>query len=366
MSIENSTFIFKCNCSDRIGFGHISRSTVIANEIECLGFSTFFIIRDLKGSANKFTNALNNIYWLHSDNENRSTQSYWLECEELDDAEQTINVIKNVLEKTKDKIILVIDNYGVTKRWIDLVSNYVDYVVCLDDVPSRVLPVDVVVNYNPGIKPSDYYPYVNSKLIIGPEYSPLLKEYHEVSKVIKSQDLKNQRVDKILVFLGAGYQGKFLDVVVESISSNKLLNFEFTLLVNMEIFSTKIKVPDNLVIKNIGGDMIDLLLTHQIVIGSAGISSLERLCLGIPTLLVKIAENQSELYKFLTMGDYAVGMGNHDEISSLELIDELVSLIENPSIRLLIKRKSIDLIDGLGAKRLARKILSKINEDGKG
>jgi hypothetical protein len=29
----NVTFIFKCNCSNRIGFGHISRSQIVASEI---------------------------------------------------------------------------------------------------------------------------------------------------------------------------------------------------------------------------------------------------------------------------------------------------------------------------------------------
>lgn len=357
----NATFVFKCNCSNRIGFGHISRSQVVASEIESLGYNTDFIIRNLPGSSNKFTRKIKNIFWLDSDAETEFEDSFWLEESELVDAVQTRNAIQEIKKNGSEKIILIFDNYGITERWMAVVSESVDFVVCFDDVPCRKLPVDIVINYNPGIKDGDYLSYVmpQTQILIGVGFAPLAIDYQTVNEYLKLREVSVEKVERILIFLGAGYIGIFLNVLLDALNSVSLSMYKFTLVINLDMFSNDVDVPGNVTVENIGGDMVEMLLRHQLVVGSAGVSSLERLCLGIPSLLIQIAENQRELYKFLTENKYAVGLGYHTDITSEDFISKIISIVNDFELRLLIKNNGIKLVDGFGAKRLADNIINK-------
>jgi UDP-2,4-diacetamido-2,4,6-trideoxy-beta-L-altropyranose hydrolase len=358
----NVTFIFKCNCSNRIGFGHISRSQIVASEIAYLGFSTKFVIRNLSGANNKFTKRIKDIYWLNSETETETEAetSYWLEENELVDAIQTCDVIQKIKKDGEEKIVLIFDNYGITDKWVSVVSEYVDSIVCFDDVPSRKLPVDIVINYNPGIKKSDYFSYIvpRTKMLVGVEFSPLAIDYQKINESLKLRKVGVEEVKRILIFIGTGYAGVFFNVLLNAVKSISLSKYQFTLVVNVDIFKNNSDVPNNVTVENIGGDMVEILAKHQLVIGSAGISSLERLCLGVPSLLMQIADNQRELYKFLTDNEYAVGLGYHADITSEYFISKLISIVDDRDLRLLIKRNGLELIDGFGAKRLADNIIN--------
>jgi UDP-2,4-diacetamido-2,4,6-trideoxy-beta-L-altropyranose hydrolase len=359
----NVTFIFKCNCSNRVGFGHISRSQIVASEIASLGFSTKFVIRNLPGSKNKFTKKIKDTYWLNSETETETETetSFWLEENEQVDAIQTCDVIQKIKEGSDRKTVLIFDNYGITDKWISVVSKYVDSIVCFDDVPGRELPVDIVINYNPGIKSSDYFPYVvpRTKILVGVEFSPLSIDYQKINEGLKLREVKVEEVSRILIFIGAGYAGEFINVLLRAVKSIALSRYHFTLVVNLDLFKNNFDVPKNVTVENIGGDMVEILAIHQLVIGSAGISSLERLCLGVPSLLVQIADNQRELYRFLTGNKYAVGLGYHTDITSEYFISKFISIVDDCNLRLLIKRNGLELIDGFGAKRLAEDIINK-------
>ncbi|MGK0247968.1 MAG: UDP-2,4-diacetamido-2,4,6-trideoxy-beta-L-altropyranose hydrolase [Oleispira sp.] len=356
----NVTFIFKCNCSNRIGFGHISRSQIVASEIACLGFSTKFVIRNLPGSKNKFTKKIMDTYWLDSDSDSEAETSFWLEENEMVDAIQTCDVIQKIKKDGEEKIVLIFDNYGITDKWVSVVSEHVDSIVCFDDVPGRKLPVDIVINYNPGIKKSDYFSYIVSrtKMLVGVEFSPLAIDYQKINEGLKLREVKVEEVKRILIFIGAGYAGEFINVLLKALKSITLSKYQFTLVVNLDLFKNNFDVPKNVTVENIGGDMAEILAKHQLVIGSAGVSSLERLCLGVPSLLIQIADNQRELYKFLTDNKYAVGLGYHTDITSEYFISKFISIVDDCDLRLLIKRNGLELIDGFGAKRLADNIIN--------
>jgi RimJ/RimL family protein N-acetyltransferase len=98
-------------------------------------------------------------------------------------------------------------------------------------------------------------------------------------------------------------------------------------------------------------DMAKLLLGHQMAIGAAGISSWERACLGIPSIIIQLAENQSTNCSNLVKSGAALSIS----LSSItsDLLNAYRQLIAKWA-----KLRSINLLlcDGLGASRVLTQI----------
>ena len=94
--------------------------------------------------------------------------------------------------------------------------------------------------------------------------------------------------------------------------------------------------------------LAELILRSDICIGGGGHNTWERACLGLPSLVIPIAENQIEMTKALSQDGY-IKASSFDklEISISEIIREIPRM----------SRKSLDLVDGLGCERIVEAII---------
>ena len=56
-----------------------------------------------------------------------------------------------------------------------------------------------------------------------------------------------------------------------------------------------------------------LLLKHNIIIGSPGTSTWERACMGIPNIVIPVAENQIEISEILKNKDITIINSTHNK-----------------------------------------------------
>jgi len=102
-------------------------------------------------------------------------------------------------------------------------------------------------------------------------------------------------------------------------------------------------------------DLVDAYASHDIAVGAVGGSSWERCCLGLPTILVPIAENQKPAAKKLHDAGAGILLDNNGDQFGLELCDTLVRLA-NPEVREQISNRAADVCDGLGGERVASEL----------
>jgi RimJ/RimL family protein N-acetyltransferase len=105
------------------------------------------------------------------------------------------------------------------------------------------------------------------------------------------------------------------------------------------------------------GNMAQLMAQADLSLGAGGTTTWERCCLGLPSLVASVAENQRELTETLARHGAIVDMGWGERITAARIAYFLRSCLENPSFVAEMSRLSAALVDGLGSSRVADAML---------
>jgi len=84
-------------------------------------------------------------------------------------------------------------------------------------------------------------------------------------------------------------------------------------------------------------------------IGAGGVNTWERMCLGLPTLVISFAENHDIVLKDLSNNDYVNFIGNAREICKADIKKGILDLINDETYLHYQREKIIKLVDGKGA-----------------
>jgi UDP-2,4-diacetamido-2,4,6-trideoxy-beta-L-altropyranose hydrolase len=115
-------------------------------------------------------------------------------------------------------------------------------------------------------------------------------------------------------------------------------------------------------------DMSELMAWADVAISGAGTTSWESVFMGLPAVVVVLAENQSSIADGLDEFGVAVNMGRHRDISPHEMAKEIRQLGSNGEKRSKMLQRARNLVDGDGTNRVlncieAEKLrLRKVNE----
>jgi UDP-2,4-diacetamido-2,4,6-trideoxy-beta-L-altropyranose hydrolase len=102
-------------------------------------------------------------------------------------------------------------------------------------------------------------------------------------------------------------------------------------------------------------NMCQLMTEADLAIGAAGSTSWERCCVGLPTILLVLADNQRFVARSLARAGAVKLLENTDNLE-LRLTAALRELSQSEALRLSLVRTSAQVTDGLGAKRLAERV----------
>lgn len=114
-------------------------------------------------------------------------------------------------------------------------------------------------------------------------------------------------------------------------------------------------------------DLPALALKADLVVSAAGSSTWEMLCLGVPTALVLVADNQRRSYAATISRGLAAGLGGPPDRPGHLPADPgarqaLRRLLTDPAARTALATRGHDLIDGRGRERVADALLARISD----
>jgi predicted GNAT family acetyltransferase len=104
-------------------------------------------------------------------------------------------------------------------------------------------------------------------------------------------------------------------------------------------------------------DMASLMTAADLCIGAGGTTLWERLCVGLPTIVIAIAENQRKGTEDLARRGYIIYSGWHEEVTAERLSNDLLFMIRHAEVRELLSTKSRELVDGRGVARVYNRLL---------
>lgn len=342
------SILFRCDASFDIGTGHVMRCMTLAEALREHGASCCFVCRahpgnliDLIRQRGFAVCALpHESTWKTS--ETAPAHAAWLGADWQTDAEQTK---AGIGETAIDW--LVVDHYALDLRWEKLVRPSCHHLMVIDDLTDRQHDCDMLLDQNLGRSAVDYATLVPNRctVLAGPRYALLRPEFaaHRAYSLARrtAPQLKH-----LLITMGGvdkgDATGKTLDVLRVSTLPN---DCRISVVMGpyapwlAQVRERAATMPwSTEVLVNVS-DMARLMANSDLAIGAGGSTSWERCCLGLPSVMLVLADNQREVAHALQTEGAAESLG------MVEALDERLPKILN----LLCKENALDRVSKAAA-----------------
>jgi UDP-2,4-diacetamido-2,4,6-trideoxy-beta-L-altropyranose hydrolase len=339
--------LIRTDASQQIGSGHLMRCLTLANELTQKA-QVSFICRELTGNMCDYIEQQG--YIVHR-----------LPLPETDwqtDAKQTTAILA-----TENKLIdwLIVDHYGLDAQWETTMRPYVRKIMVIDDMANRRHDGDILLDQNLYKDMESRYQDLvpkHCKQLLGPKYALLRPEFLAARNTLRKRD---GNIKRLLIFMGGSDPTNETAKALEAI---KLLNCP-DIAVDVVVGVTnphreQIKqlcafLPNSTYYCQVS-NMAELMAKADLAIGAGGSTHWERCCLGLPSLVMTIAENQEKLTKVLHEQGYLISLGTKEKVSAKSIWQKLYDILNNPEQVLSFIKKGTQLVDGNGVKRVSSMI----------
>ena len=309
------------------GFGHVARCSSIYHAFKIKGFSAKLFINGDESLVPIF----NNLKFSIKD---------WIK----------------ELPLIKHSDIVIIDSYLADENLYQKIFEKCGLLVSFDDDNRINYPGGIVVNGNVLSQNINYPSTSDVTYLLGSKYSTLKREYWDISPINI-----NNCVQNILVTLGGDD--------IRNLTPNilKLLNYKFPNLIKNVIVGKSFScineiegiVDDktHLIYSPNSKKMLEVMLKSDIAISAGGQTTYEFARIGLPSIAISIADNQTDSilnWEKLGFLEFA-GLWNEDNL--LYNISNKLDKLMDFEYRKIKHDNGILLIDGLGANRVVDSIL---------
>lgn len=354
--------VFRADASLQIGSGHIMRCLTLADALTASGAECHFICREHPGhliefirskghSAYGLVTAVNDVF-LGGDAD-QPAHAHWLGSTQLQDAKATIAILESIKPEW-----LIVDHYALDARWETLLRKHSSKILVIDDLADREHLCELLIDQNLGHSKQDYAGLVTAdcRLLIGARYALLRPEFAR----LRPRSLERRcspQLEHILITMGGVDQQNATGAVLRALRSC-FLPANCTISVVMGLTAPWIADVNEVakdmpwptqVLFNIT-DMGARMAGADLVIGAAGGSSWERCCLGVPSILVILADNQKSGALALADSGCAVVLGGVSDIPR-GLQPAIDTLLHVNKLRAMSECAS-KISDGLGVQRV--------------
>lgn len=361
--------LFRADANTKMGTGHLHRCLTLADvlkqKLSCdITFATNKLDDGLKALIT--SKAFNHLELQPSDSPSDSSllHGHWLSTHYREDFEQIQNYLAQCQLTQFDWLIC--DHYGLDAKYHNLMYEIAKKIMVIDDLADRMLNCDIVMDQTFNRSEKDYKPLLlrdDCTVLVGTNYALLRPEFVEART--KLQDKTLSLPAEVMVFLGGGDPFNLSGQIVnELITRDRFNELNIHLVVGLvnpfkkELEQLASNYPNIKVLVDCK-HMAKLMTECDVAIGASGATSWERCCLGLPSVLVTIADNQKLIAKKLQQAGAVLGGGNaiiKDEFNPKTAVDELFFLIENPQRYNKMRQDCLNICDGKGAARVSEQI----------
>jgi UDP-2,4-diacetamido-2,4,6-trideoxy-beta-L-altropyranose hydrolase len=327
----------RTDASSRIGLGHVRRCLSLADALTAKGAQVdFYLFGDKfgEGFVKRAGYPVTNIGWPFA----------------LPEAKD--------LEKADG---IIVDSYAMQENDFRRLAAQVPAVLAIDDQALHPLPVDIVVNQNASAKEFTYQTRSDTVQMLGPDYVLLDRSFafHSADQqptetrvlvMMGGSDL-HQQTEKVLAALSSLPPTFYVDVIIGA--GAKSIE---------DVKKAAVMMPMVTYVHVDPRDIPAIMSRATVAICAGGVTALELAYLGIPAMVITVADNQKEGAKALYDQGAILDLGSYDQVPSHRISHFLRGLLNNPSMRETMSRAGKSLIDGKGADRVAETFLKRIQK----
>jgi UDP-2,4-diacetamido-2,4,6-trideoxy-beta-L-altropyranose hydrolase len=258
---------------------------------------------------------------------------------------------------------VVFDHYGLAGDDHRRMSQGKPTLV-IDDLADRPLGADLVLDSGPARRAEDYDGLIpdGARLMLGPQYAPVRPEFAALRETALAW--RGEPVGRVLVSLGLtdvdGVTGRVVERLrpkVSDVGIDIVLGAEAPSLASL----AKIARRDTRIVLHVDSpQMAQLTAQADVAIGAAGSSTWERCTVGLPTLMLVLAENQRAAAQTLAEREAALVLDAQAPNFEALFDRALVRITTDAGLRRQLASASAELCDGLGGPRVAEVFLKLI------
>lgn len=237
-------------------------------------------------------------------------------------------------------------------------------VLVIDDLADRPLGADIVLDSGPGRKAADYLGLTaeTTRLLLGPTYAPVRPEFAALREPALAW--RGEPVQRVLVSMGltdvGGVTARIVDLLrprIQDIGLDVVLGGQSPSLPGLAKIARR---DPRLTLHVDTPHMARLTAEADIGVGAAGSTTWERCVLGLPTLMVVLADNQRAAAQ--AMADREAALVADLAAPDFEAVFDraLMRLLRDAGVRRHLAANSAAVCDGLGAGRVAEAFLNLI------
>jgi len=358
--------VFRADASLQIGSGHIMRCLTLASKLAEKEWQCLFVCRPHEGhliehiaSKGFQVFALSKNTPLESDG--KTGHQAWLGCDWQKDAEETKQILLKIAPDW-----LIVDHYALDVQWESVQRLAHCKIMVIDDLVDRQHDCDVLLDQTLNRQAIEYSGLTpaHTVLLCGTRYGLLRPEFVNLRKQSLERRLSTHNIKNILITMGGVDQFNVTLIVLKMLNQlRSCSSFQVTVVLGglsknlPEIENFKLHASFEISILTNVSNMAELMLQHDLAIGAAGSTSWERCCMGLPTAIVILADNQVDGADALAKENAAYIIGDIAKIESN--LPKAIQYFSQPNVLQEMGKTSSDLVDGLGSERVFSALESK-------
>lgn len=358
--------LIRADASVQIGSGHIMRCLTLAKALKDKGHEVCFLCRDLHGNLNALIREqgfqvflIQTRFFIENQSEIQAMPLFhaqWLPVSQLQDFADCMPIIQ---EQSPD--CLIIDHYALSYIWESQAKKLGLKIMVIDDLADRKHNADLLLDQSLGRKSVDYQQLVpeNCQLLMGSSYALLRREFTQWREY-SLQRRKNTDFPKhILVNLGGVDKDnntlQILKLLVNIIDNQEVIVVMGKGAPHIDLVKQFVKtVPYSCKVLVNVNNMAQIMAKADVAIGAAGSTSWERCCLGLPTLLLILADNQKNIAEQL----YKSGAAHYLQCNNINIknIKAFFGFINHKAHLQQMSIQAAMIVDGEGVGRVLQYI----------
>ena len=351
---------FRADASYKIGSGHVVRGLVLADAFKAQGCNVVFVSRLLDGHLISLIRSRGfEVLILGSGltNPDNISSSDWLGVSQQDDANETI---ENLKERVID--ILFVDHYSLDTKWETFTRPYVRSIAVIDDLANRNHNCDFLIDHNFRSDNSNSYKDLvpeACKTLLGLQYAILSPEYRDFKKTMST---RTGSITRVLIYFGGTDWQNMTTLALKVLSQDEFYFLEVDVVVGSnypflsdleELISKRPKTNFHQSLSSLAS----LMSVADLAIGAGGSTMWERMSMGLPALVISLADNQLLACKSLQKEDLIHYLGSYNDMSSDILTKSLRERIYNTEHNSTLSSRISEYVDGFGDLRIVQEIL---------
>lgn len=350
---------FRVDASVQIGTGHVMRCLTLAKGLHERGAECSFVSRDSEGDLNDLLRSQGFSVHALSPREDlldRNDQpvpahAHWLGISWRTDAQQTIEAIG-------DGVVdwLIVDHYGLDKHWESQLRPYTKKMMVIDDLADREHDCDLLLDQNLVADFETRYDQLiesSCARLLGPKYALLQPEYAELRSRTPP---RSGPVRRIFVYFGGSDLYNLTELTISAFLSLQHPDLKLDVVINPRSPSAdnvraQVAGHANITLHENVPSLASLMAKADLAIGAGGATTWERCCLGLPTIVVTVADNQRPIAESLNKNGLICWVGDYQSVSIQTLLQAIDKELDGSSLHASSAACS-DIVDGKGTDRV--------------